>query len=288
VDVFGPLEPFEWVNGPAGQELGTGSGRPARRLPPVDFELGVIAGNRSLNPSIPSLIPGADDGKVAVERTMVEGMDDFIILPVTHTFMMNNPVVIAEVVEFLRDGAFDHDMELMDAVEEFIELPRRCPRCRTGRARRSGRTGDPVHMAHLAARAGLGLAVEMHLHAAFGGERGRAGDVVADQVFHHHIRVPRAVAQRPAGDGADVLLELVDGAARLRPVAGIVHAGRDLVHDEAPGRDEELHAEDADVIERVQDARGDEDGVGSQARGDRAGTVVVARMPFSWTFSPGS
>ena len=34
--------------------------------------------------------------------------------------MMYNPVVICEVVEFLRTGAFDHDMDLLDAVEEFI------------------------------------------------------------------------------------------------------------------------------------------------------------------------
>jgi pimeloyl-ACP methyl ester carboxylesterase len=123
VDVFGPLDPFEWVNGPAGQELGTGARDLPRSLPPVDFELGVIAGNRTLNPIYSAVIPGADDGKVAVDRTMVEGMADFIVLPVTHTFMMNNPVVIAEVVEFLRTGTFDHEMELFDAVETFIEFP---------------------------------------------------------------------------------------------------------------------------------------------------------------------
>ncbi|WP_420397386.1 esterase/lipase family protein [Nioella sp.] len=120
VDRFDDLAAFDWVHGPAGQQLGTGEDSVPLALPPVDFELGVIAGYGSINPVTSALIEGPDDGKVSVEETMVEGMRDFIALRVSHTFMMNNPLVVAETLTFLQTGAFEQDLDLLDAVEQLL------------------------------------------------------------------------------------------------------------------------------------------------------------------------
>jgi pimeloyl-ACP methyl ester carboxylesterase len=116
VDAFGNLGIFRSLTGPAGPELGTGPGSIAQRLPPVDFELGIVAGSRSVNPLFSSLIPGPDDGTVSVASTRVDGMTDHIVVPSTHTFLMNSPLVIAQVVIFLRTGGFDHALTLSEVM----------------------------------------------------------------------------------------------------------------------------------------------------------------------------
>lgn len=107
VDSMSDLPGFSWVNGPAGYQLGTGPDAVPRRLGPATFDLGIIAGNRSLNPVYSSMLPGEDDGKVTVASTRLEGAADHLVLPVTHTYMMRDDAVIERTLAFLERGTFE-------------------------------------------------------------------------------------------------------------------------------------------------------------------------------------
>ena len=106
IDAFSDSARVRSILGPAAMQLGTGEDGIAKQLGPVTFSLGVIMGDRSMSPLGSWLIPGPDDGKVAVDRAAVEGAVDFIVLHATHTFIMNRRDVAEEVLNFLEHGRF--------------------------------------------------------------------------------------------------------------------------------------------------------------------------------------
>jgi pimeloyl-ACP methyl ester carboxylesterase len=107
VDKLGGLSLFKWINGPAGNELGTDKNSTPNRLGPVDYPVGIIAGDRSIN-WINSLflLPDRDDGKVTVPRAKLAGMSDFLLIHATHSFITYNHEAIRQTIQFLQTGKF--------------------------------------------------------------------------------------------------------------------------------------------------------------------------------------
>ncbi len=100
---------YNGFSGPAGGQLVTRqNAKLMETLGPVTYPVGVIAGDRSVNLILSwLLLPGADDGKVTVSRTTVDGMADFIVMHTTHPFMMMNGEVQNQISAFLKNGAFE-------------------------------------------------------------------------------------------------------------------------------------------------------------------------------------
>lgn len=109
VDKLRDVPGFHFINGDAGMQLGTGALSVPNTLGKANFDVGIIAGTRSINLILSTFIPSVDDGKVSIESTKLEGMNDHIEMPVTHPFMMKNEKVISQVISYLKNGSFEHD-----------------------------------------------------------------------------------------------------------------------------------------------------------------------------------
>lgn len=121
VDALKRFPGFTLVNGPAGSQLGTKPNDLPNTLKTVDFELGIIAGTRTINLVLSQFLSNPDDGKVSVESTKTKNMCDFHTLPVAHPFLMNNAAVIAATIRFINHGYFGNEPKQLPGCRRYQE-----------------------------------------------------------------------------------------------------------------------------------------------------------------------
>src|SRR5215471_14143152 len=106
-------------------------------------------------------------------------------------------------------------------------------------------------MAHLPIWPHRLLAVKMDASAGHVQPLAVGHDLIPDEVDHLGTSVAERRCQRPPRDRPDMLLELGYRTPVERPVAGVVYARGDLVHDHgmsgAIGDDEHLNRKHADI-----------------------------------------
>jgi pimeloyl-ACP methyl ester carboxylesterase len=104
--VLAETQLFKGVAGGAGQQLGRDWDKLEGKLATPAFEFGVLAGGKSDGQGFTRLLPGDDDGTISVDTTRLAGACDFAVLPVRHTFIMDDPRVQEYTLRFLQKGCF--------------------------------------------------------------------------------------------------------------------------------------------------------------------------------------
>jgi len=104
-DIPGVIE----IMGPAFIQLSADSNSFVNHIAVSKEEIGVITGNSTINFINSIIIPGPDDGKVAVGRAKLDEMTDFLVVNRSHPFIMNAPEVLDQIVYFLKNGFFKKD-----------------------------------------------------------------------------------------------------------------------------------------------------------------------------------
>ena len=105
-EVFADNALFRQIAGDAGQQLGVDWPELEKRLATPAFEFGIIAGGRSGPKGYNPMLAGDNDGVISVETAKLDGARDFIVVPVIHSFIMDNAKVQQYVLHFLQHGSF--------------------------------------------------------------------------------------------------------------------------------------------------------------------------------------
>ena len=94
---------YRCVMGPAGSELCSDV---VQQLPGIEVECGIVIGAQGNQKGKSFIIPGDDDGTVAVDECTLDGVEHYAYHAVGHTYGMNKAPVLADVLHFLDHGVF--------------------------------------------------------------------------------------------------------------------------------------------------------------------------------------
>lgn len=102
---YNPL--YRIIMGPAGQQLATDRSSLPNSLPQTSsYQIGIITG--SYNATGDLFFNETSDGVVSAASAKLIGMQDFIVMPFSHSFIMQHKEVMEQVLVFLRSGKFKH------------------------------------------------------------------------------------------------------------------------------------------------------------------------------------
>lgn len=105
-----------WILGNNLPQMGTRNRRTLANMIGVnaeDYELGIIAGDDTIYPIASQIIPNEDDGRVPVERTVLPGMKEQLVVHVTHPSLITNDKVIEQTAYFLKNGNFNRKIDVL-------------------------------------------------------------------------------------------------------------------------------------------------------------------------------
>jgi pimeloyl-ACP methyl ester carboxylesterase len=112
-DRFKDVALYRSYFGPAGLQLATTQHGTLAALPRLDYPVGVIAGNRFLDPiSALFLLPWPNDGRVSVESSKLADMTDHTMVRASHMGLVLHPASIRQTISFLREGRFERGRPL--------------------------------------------------------------------------------------------------------------------------------------------------------------------------------
>lgn len=97
---------FRTIAGKSGDQLARNWAQLSPTLATPSAEFGIIAGGQENEAYSNFLLNGKDDYTVSVEETKLAGASDFMMHPLLHGTMMNQPIVLDATTRFFQQGFF--------------------------------------------------------------------------------------------------------------------------------------------------------------------------------------